>query len=149
MTMNDDGPRFSDHRWVAHTLVARDGRYLLLKRGAGRYLGGQWDIPGGSVEPGETAREAARRETTEEAALDVRITDEITHFTNADTGGRPICFHTVTFLGIEPAPLVPVVLSPAEHDEYRWLLPTEALRLDLVWHVRRTFKAVAAADDLR
>lgn len=85
MPMNDDGLRFFDHRWVAHTVVARDGRYLLLKRGAGRYLGGQWDFPGGSVEPGETAREAALRETTEEAALDVRITDEITHFTNAGT----------------------------------------------------------------
>ena len=59
-------------------------------------------LGGYRVEPGETAREAALRETTEEAVLDVRITDEITHFTNADTGGRPICFHTVTFLGIVP-----------------------------------------------
>jgi ADP-ribose pyrophosphatase YjhB (NUDIX family) len=112
MTSDDDGLRFTDNRWGADVLVARDGRYLMLKRGAGRYLGGQWNIPGGAVEPGETVREAARREVAEEAALDVRITDEIAHFTNADTGGRPICFHTVTFLGVESATSAPVVLSP-------------------------------------
>ncbi|MGW1682524.1 hypothetical protein [Saccharopolyspora sp. NPDC002376] len=71
----------------------------------------------------------------------MRIIDEIAHFTNADTGGRPICFHTVTFLSAELAPSAPVVLSLEEHDTYRWLLPAEAFGLDLVWHVRCALEA--------
>ncbi|MCA1185100.1 MULTISPECIES: NUDIX hydrolase [unclassified Saccharopolyspora] len=143
MTLDDDGLRFDDHRWVAHVLVARAGRYLVLKRGADRYLGGRWDLPGGTVEPGEDLRAAAEREAAEEAGLVVRATDELARFSNADTRGRPICYHTVTFLGAEADPEAEVVTSPEEHDEHRWLTLEETLRLDLVWHVRRAFDALA------
>ncbi|WP_249266147.1 NUDIX hydrolase [Pseudonocardia sp. Ae707_Ps1] len=93
--------------------------------------------PGGTVRTGESPREAAHRETSEEAGLHVRITDKLTHFTNADTGGRPICFHTVTYRAEEVSES-PVVLRPVEHDEYQWATPEQALALDLVWHARHT-----------
>lgn|GEM_PF-536406 len=53
--------------------VVRDaeGRVLFIRR----ELGGElwWTLPGGTVEPGETPEEAARREVLEETGLEVRL----------------------------------------------------------------------------
>jgi hypothetical protein len=39
------------------------------------------------------------RETLEEAGLVVIAGEEISHYTNPDTNGRPLTFHTLTYLG--------------------------------------------------
>jgi 8-oxo-dGTP pyrophosphatase MutT (NUDIX family) len=57
---------------VAVTVVANDGdpAFLLTRRTAGlRAHPGQWALPGGRVDAGESAPEAARRELTEELGL--------------------------------------------------------------------------------
>lgn len=135
------------HLLVAHALVVRDGRYLFLRRRAGSYWGGRWDIPGGTVEPGEDPRPAARRETAEETGLEVRVTGLAGHLANRDTHGRPLCFHTLTY-DVTETDTRDVVLSPSEHDEVRWLLPHAALDLDLVWHVRVTLTGRVAGGAL-
>jgi 8-oxo-dGTP diphosphatase len=48
--------------------IFRDGHVLLVERGKGA-LKGYWSLPGGHVEPGEPAREAARREVLEETGV--------------------------------------------------------------------------------
>lgn len=53
-------------------VVIRDGRVLLARR-AREPLQGQWSIPGGHVEWGETLEQAVVRELREETALDVRV----------------------------------------------------------------------------
>ena len=134
--MADDGVRF-----VAHAWLVRADRVLVLRRCAGRYLGGRWDIPGGTAEDGETPREAAVRETWEEAGLRVETAEELAHYTNPDTRGRPLTFHTLTYRVSEPEH-GDVVLAPDEHDDHAWVTLAEALRLDLVWHVRETVLAM-------
>ena len=58
-------------RPVAGTIPAReDGRLLLLRRAIEPRLG-SWVFPGGYMDVGETAEEAAIRETMEEAMLEV------------------------------------------------------------------------------
>lgn len=52
--------------------MIRDGRVLLARR-ARAPLQGQWSIPGGHVEWGETLEQAVVRELREETALHVRV----------------------------------------------------------------------------
>ncbi|WP_052428480.1 NUDIX hydrolase [Actinopolyspora erythraea] len=127
-------------------MLRREGGWLLLRRRRGRYLGGCWDIPGGTVEVGERLSVAARREVLEETGSRVEIGAVAAHHTNEDTEGRRIRFHTVTFHAAETEPGGPVVLSPEEHERYGWFGSEAALALNPVWHVRWTLSALAASE---
>ncbi|MBS0243473.1 MAG: NUDIX hydrolase, partial [Proteobacteria bacterium] len=59
-------------RLGASAAVFRDGMVLLGERGKGA-MAGYWSLPGGHVEPGETARAAAAREVQEETGVTARI----------------------------------------------------------------------------
>jgi 8-oxo-dGTP diphosphatase len=54
-------------------IIVENGRVLLVKRGHAP-LAGEWSIPGGVLEVGETLREAAVREVLEETSLVVEPT---------------------------------------------------------------------------
>jgi 8-oxo-dGTP diphosphatase len=53
-------------------VVISNGRALLIRRG-GPPLEGQWSIPGGMLEVGETLIEGVRRELAEETGIEVRV----------------------------------------------------------------------------
>jgi 8-oxo-dGTP diphosphatase len=54
--------------------VVRRGREILVsRRHAGAERGGQWEFPGGKVEPGEAEPAALRREIAEELGCDVEV----------------------------------------------------------------------------
>jgi 8-oxo-dGTP diphosphatase len=55
-------------------VIVEKGRVLLIKRGKPPLLG-EWSIPGGMLELGETLREGAEREALEETGLVVRAGD--------------------------------------------------------------------------
>jgi len=55
-------------RAAVSAVVFRGHQVLLVKRGGGAYRG-LWSLPGGVIELGETAVEAARRELLEETGL--------------------------------------------------------------------------------
>lgn len=60
-------------------VVIHGGRALLIKRGSAP-LEGQWSIPGGTLELGESLQEGVRRELLEETGIEVRILELIEVF---------------------------------------------------------------------
>lgn len=61
---------------IAVAVVEQEDQFLIGQRAAGRALAGLWEFPGGKVEPGESAEDAALRECREETGLEVRVVGE-------------------------------------------------------------------------
>ena len=79
-------------------VVVEDGRALLIRRGS-EPLRGEWSIPGGTLELGETLEQGVARELLEETGLEVRVGELIEvfdriYFGNGEPQGRPR-FHYV------------------------------------------------------
>jgi 8-oxo-dGTP diphosphatase len=79
---------------VGGVLISND-RALLIRR-ASAPLKGQWSIPGGKLEIGETLVEAVRRELLEETGMEVRVLEFIEVFEriNVDSTHR-VQYHFV------------------------------------------------------
>lgn len=74
-------------RYTADVVVTTtDGYVLLIERGWDPHKG-QWALPGGFVDPGETSRAAAARELGEEAGVHA-APDELTRVDVFDEPGR-------------------------------------------------------------
>jgi 8-oxo-dGTP diphosphatase len=59
-------------RPAASAIIFRASSVLIVERGKGA-LPGTWSLPGGHIEPGEKARDAATREVHEETGLTVTL----------------------------------------------------------------------------
>ncbi len=83
-------------------VVIEDGRALLIRRGS-EPLRGEWSIPGGTLELGETLAQGVARELREETGLEVRVLDLIEVFERIfpaegsaeGTGGKRPRYHYV------------------------------------------------------
>lgn len=76
-------------------VIVRDGQVLLIRRGQ-QPLQGQWSLPGGAVELGETLEEAICREVLEETGLIVEPVEVVKAFDriSRDPQGR-VQYHYV------------------------------------------------------
>lgn len=81
-------------------VVIAGGRALLIRRGSAP-LKGEWSIPGGMLEVGETIAEGVQRELLEETALEVKVLDLIEVFERIspdDTGRHKYHFVILDYL---------------------------------------------------
>ena len=124
---------------VAAAVVWRDGRLLLTQRPPGGPLGLQWEMPGGKLEPGESAQQALVREIREELGV-LATPHEVLGASNHEyPNGLEVAIVFVRCT-LHSHDFVP---SPAVHD-LRWLAPA-VIDLDTVLAADREFLARIAA----
>jgi 8-oxo-dGTP diphosphatase len=126
------------HRLIAavHVLFLRDDSVLLLRRANTGYEDGNFSVPAGHVERGETVTQAAIREAFEETggvleAADVR--HALVMHRRAEEE-RIDFFVTVERWSGEPSNT-----EPGKCDELRWA-PVDALPDNLIPYVRRAIQ---------
>ena len=79
---------YPDHPVVGvGAVVVRDGRALIIKR-AHEPRKGEWSLPGGLLELGESLQDAARREIKEETSLDIEVGPVIETFDRVHRDGQ-------------------------------------------------------------
>ena len=97
------GGTCNDSKINRHTLIEKDGKYLLIKRskikrGLPNVYPSYWDIPGGSVEENELPREAALREAIEEVNQKLRI-NKIIHEDSQFDASKDTVFTRLVYAG--------------------------------------------------
>lgn len=107
--------------WVVEVVgaaIVREGRCLVTQRGTGVSNAGEWELPGGKVEVGESHSMALEREIFEELGLRIRVGEYLGEGT-AKVGEREIVLHAYF------ASILSGTLCLREHRRADWLGPDE------------------------
>ena len=108
---------------VVGTAIVHEGRLLAQQRGYPASHAGQWELPGGRVEPGEDESDAVVRECREELDVEVRPTGRL---------GTDVPLDNGMLLRIHTAELKDPAQQPTavEHRDVRWVSAGELPALD-------------------
>lgn len=115
-------------------VICLDHDRVLLVQRAREPNRGRWSFPGGKIEPGEMARQAAERETLEETGLRVRVLDVVDVY---DAIFPPFHYCVVDYLAVTEGDWIPTPggdvmdarwVSFVDLDDYEL---TEAMRVVL------------------
>lgn len=117
-------------------LVRYQGKLLVCERQHCRDMNGSWQFPGGAIEDGESAEDAAYRELYEETGLGILDVGTVV-FEKLGCGightddGSP---HVTTFFLIDTPGLSkePVNTEPERHSEWRFVASEEFLALPVI-----------------
>lgn len=156
--MTDGRREFPDRPIVGVGAVVIDGDQVLLVRRAHEPLKGEWSLPGGAVELGETLREAIAREVLEETGLSVDVgpvVDVLDRIRVDDD--RRIRFHYV-LIDFVCRPVAGALCCASDVEDARWArlddLPSYGVADATVAVIREAFRirgdraGVAGIDDV-
>jgi 8-oxo-dGTP diphosphatase len=117
-------------------IILKEGKILVLRKSDKVDIyPGQWDLPGGRLEPGESWCNGLAREVREETGLEVTFLREIRTWENPkwDTLGKTVaCDYTSG-----------EVLLSWEHTEYHWMSPADIMEGDFPEWIRNDVRALS------
>jgi radical SAM protein with 4Fe4S-binding SPASM domain len=118
--------KIAEVRCVKLLLIRGNKVLLLRRRSTDPISGGEWDLPGGTVDDHERSREALEREVREElgSSVRIRLSGEVLRWTASPKGGGQI--RGQTFVGWY---LSGRVTLSAEHSNLRWVTEYELREL--------------------
>jgi ADP-ribose pyrophosphatase YjhB (NUDIX family) len=124
--------------------VVQDGRLLLVRR-ASRRGRGNWQVPGGFIEPDETIEHAVVREVAEEAGVQTQVEGilGVRNRYDPDVGNSLYVVLLLTHVGGDPAP------DGKEVDRAGYFSLEEICRLDQVPPINLEIATRALASDRR
>ena len=102
---------------VVAAIIHHEGKYLATQRGYGDYKG-QWEFPGGKIEPGEAREEALIREIREELRMEI-VPERWLCTTEHDYPTFHLTMHCYLCRIVEGTPQL------TEHLAAQWLSPEE------------------------
>jgi ADP-ribose pyrophosphatase YjhB (NUDIX family) len=97
----------------------QDGKYLLMRRSPEKYpdVKGEWDIPGGRINPGSLLIENLRREVKEETQLEIISEPKLIYAQDIIPNEEK---HVVRLSYVGETRGEPI-LDTSENVEYKWL----------------------------
>lgn len=131
---------------AAGVIVLSGTHVLLIRRGTPPNLGA-WSLPGGRIQPGETARAAAIREVQEETGLEVRLSGlvEVIDLIGHGPDGTLLYHYLVTDYWAETDFKLPVAGDDAA--EARWCDVCSLDRYALTPEIQRVITAALRLRD--
>lgn len=126
-------------------VVVKDGQVLLVKRGKAPRKG-EWSLPGGRVELGETTRDAIRREIQEETGLKTEvegIIDTVDYIERTETGRVNFHYVLIDYLAYVHTGKLK---AGSDAEDARFFTFDEALALPLWDETKRIIRAAQAMD---
>lgn len=113
-------------------LIVHRGRIVLIKRGHAP-LAGEWSIPGGMLELGETVRQGTEREGLEETGLRVRATELLGVFDRVVRDDRKRIFYHYVLIDFLCEVLSGELQAAGDAADARWFTPQEVEALPLAF----------------
>jgi 8-oxo-dGTP diphosphatase len=115
---------------VGAAIFDKEGRLFITKRGKkAKNEQGKWEIPGGSVELGETFEEAVKREIREELGVKIAVLEILGMWDHIIPEDKQ---HWITSTFIcKIIKGKPQILEPGKCDEIGWFTFAEAEKLEL------------------
>lgn len=125
---------------VVAAIVERDGLLLICQRRSDRSHAGQWEFPGGKVEPGEAERDALRRELREELGIEADVGDLVARAEHhyAETNIVALSFYRVTTFAGEPA--------NRDFAQIAWVAPRDLAGYDFLAADRDLVRRLSAGE---
>lgn len=146
MTGSADSRLYPDRPWVGVGVVVWRGDEVLLVRRGRPPRQGEWGIPGGAQELGETLFEAAVREVLEETGLTIRPSGVVTAVDGIVRDGEGRIEYHYTLVEVAADWVAGEASARSDVDAVRWVRAADAAAL-LTWG--ETARVIAEAARLR
>jgi 8-oxo-dGTP diphosphatase len=118
---------------VLAAVIKKGERVMIARRKSTDRFAGQWEFPGGKIEPGETPAACLKREIMEEFGVETRVGR---HLGSARAESHDLSIELDAY---EAFP-IGGEFELRDHDDLRWVLPGELAAYDLTEPDRRLLR---------